>query len=70
MIMFFKKPRHRIYEYIPRFYKPESDPNERRKRKLGFKRQLGINKSKKNSFRLIALILVVLYLYLWMSGVL
>ena len=70
MIMFFKKPRHRDFEYIPRFYKPETDPDERRKRKLGFRRQLGIIKSKKNSFRLIALLLIVIYLYLWMSGVL
>jgi hypothetical protein len=70
MIMFFKRPTHKNFDYIPRFYKPETDPEERRKRKFGFKRQLGIIRSKKNSFRLIALLLIVFYLYLWMSGVL
>jgi len=27
--MLMKKPRHRIFDYPPRFYKPEEDDNER-----------------------------------------
>jgi len=34
--MLMKKPQHRIFDYPPRFYKPEQDKGERRKRKLGF----------------------------------
>jgi hypothetical protein len=68
--MFFKKPRNRVFEYIPRFYKPEDDPDEKRKRKLGFRRQLGVIKRKKGSLKLIVFLLVVLYLYLWFSGIL
>jgi len=31
-----KRPRHRVFDYPFRFYKPEEDEQERRKRKLGF----------------------------------
>jgi hypothetical protein len=37
--MLMKKPRHRIFDYTPRHYKPEEDKTERRKRRLGFSRQ-------------------------------
>ena len=26
--MFFKKPRHRVFDYTPRFYKPEEDKRD------------------------------------------
>ncbi|MGQ9798145.1 MAG: hypothetical protein ACUVRG_02460 [Ignavibacterium sp.] len=35
--MFMKKPQYRKFDYIPRFYKPELDEEERRKRRLGFR---------------------------------
>ncbi len=35
--MFFKRPKNKKFEYIPRFYVPEKDQEERRKRKLGFR---------------------------------
>lgn len=35
--MFMKRPQYRKFEYIPRFYKPELDEEERRKRRLGFR---------------------------------
>lgn len=35
--MFFKKPINKKFDYIPRFYVPEKDQEERRKRKLGFR---------------------------------
>ena len=45
--MFFKKSPHRIFDYTPRFYKPEEDKDEKRKRKLGFRRQMKIKRKKK-----------------------
>ncbi len=35
--MFFKRPVNKKFDYIPRFYVPEQDQQERRKRKLGFR---------------------------------
>lgn len=35
--MFMKRPQYRRFDYTPRFYKPELDEEERRKRKLGFR---------------------------------
>lgn len=35
--MFMKRPQYRRFDYTPRFYKPELDEEERRKRRLGFR---------------------------------
>ncbi|MCS7054002.1 MAG: hypothetical protein NZM09_09765 [Ignavibacterium sp.] len=48
--MLMKRPTYRRFEYIPRFYNPDKDEQERRKRKLGFRnyrrfdRRKGVNK--------------------------
>ena len=59
--MLFKKPKHRVFDYQPRYYKPEEDASERRKRKLGFKNNL--RSQKKSSSFLILLILLILVIY-------
>jgi hypothetical protein len=66
--MFFKRPAHRIFDYTPRFYKPDEDPDERRKRKLGFRRQLKIMRKKKNPLLWLVLIIAVIYLYIKFFG--
>ena len=63
-----RKPRHRIFDYTPRFYKPEKDVKERRKRRLGFQRQRTINKHKRNPLIWLMLIVLVIYIYLKLSG--
>lgn len=62
--MFMKKPSHRVFDYTPRFYKPDEDESERRKRRLGFRRHRTITKRKKTTNPLIwgFLILVVIYI--------
>ena len=32
--MFMKKPSHRVFDYPPRFYEPETDEREKRKTQL------------------------------------
>ena len=32
--MFMKKPSHRVFDYPARFYKPETDEKEKRKKKI------------------------------------
>lgn len=62
--MFMRKPRHKVFDYTPRHYKPEEDEDERRKRRLGFQRTRKYIKSK-NSGRIwmyVAIILAIIYL--------
>jgi len=54
--MLMKKPQHRIFDYPPRFYKPEQNEDERRKRKLGFREHLKIKR--KNRSALLWLVIV------------
>lgn len=60
--MFFKKPRHRVFDYPPRFYDPSKDENERRKRKLKFSSNRSIKSKKKSPIIWIAIIAMILYL--------
>lgn len=65
--MFMKKPRYRIFDYTPRFYKPELDEKERRKRKLGFSAQRKKIQKKRNPLIWIVLLVIVIYIYLKLS---
>jgi len=66
--MFIKRPRHRIFDYTPRFYKPEEDSTEKRKKKLGFKRQLKSGRKKRNPIIWGIFVLAAIYIYLKLSG--
>ena len=63
-----KKPRHRVYDYTPRFYKPGLDEDERKKRKLGFTSQRKKIQRKGIPILWIVLILMVIYAYLKILG--
>ncbi len=66
--MFVKKPKHRIFDYTPRFYKPEDDEKEKRKKKLGFSRQLKTNRKKRSPAMWLLLTVVAIFVYLKLSG--
>ncbi|GBD86761.1 hypothetical protein BMS3Abin03_00685 [bacterium BMS3Abin03] len=66
--MLMKKPRHRIFDYTPRFYSSEKDAKERKKRKLGFTRRRKYNRTKRNPIILIVVLLIILYIYIKLSG--
>ena len=68
--MFLKKPQHRIFDYSPRFYKPESDEKERKKRKLGFASQGKQFQRKRSPILWIVLILMAIFVYLKLIGTL
>jgi len=67
--MFFKKTPHRIFDYTPRFYKPEEDKNEKLKRKLGFRRQMKMNRKKKSPMIWLLLVIIAAYIYLKLIGI-
>ncbi|CUU02066.1 hypothetical protein JGI1_00410 [Candidatus Thermokryptus mobilis] len=70
--MFFKRPQHLRFEYIPRYYKPEKDEElkrkERIKRQLKFQR-IGISERRKKSLIWWFIIVgLIFYVYLVLSG--
>jgi len=66
--MFIKKPRHRVFDYTPRFYNSEDDKDEKLKRKLGFRRQLKMNQKKRSPMLWMLFIIVAVYIYLKLIG--
>jgi len=66
--MFMKKPRHRVFDYQPRFYKPEDDPLEKKKKKLGFTRSRKFTSKKRSSYGLLLFIVAAVLLYLKYKG--
>jgi hypothetical protein len=60
--MFMKKPNHRVFDYTPRFYDPETDPVERKKRQLGFRSQRKHISRKKSPMLWIILIMAIIFI--------
>lgn len=68
MGMFMKRPAHRVFDYPPRFYKPENDETEKRKKKLGFARKIKAQRRRKSPMIWIILAIIVIFIYLKLSG--
>ncbi len=66
--MLMKKPAHRIFDYTPRFYKPEEDRDERLKRRLGFSRMRKYHQRKKSPVIWIVFIILVIFIIMRLSG--
>lgn len=67
--MFMKRPTNRIFDYPPRFYKPEEDERERKKRKLGFSRKVTTNRRKTRSPLIwIILLILIILAYIKLNG--
>ncbi len=62
--MFMKRPSHRVFDYPARFYKPELDETEKRKKKLGFSRRHKQIRRKRSPAIWGILLLIIIYLYL------
>lgn len=67
--MFMKKPGHRVFDYTPRYYVPEADEKERKKRKLGFSKQVKFKKKTRSPFIWILLAIVVYWIITKLSGI-
>jgi len=63
-----KRPRHRIFDYTPRYYDPDLDPKKLKKKKLGFAKQLKIKKKKRSPVIWIIFILIVIFIILKLNG--
>lgn len=67
-IMFMKKPRHRTFDYTPRFYDLAKDDKEKIKRRLGFTRKAKYQRKKRSPLIWIVLLILIIYLYLKFGG--
>ena len=66
--MFFKRPAHRVFDYTPRFYDPQKDEREKRKRKLGFAQQRRNLKKRRSPLIWAIFIIFVIFIYLKLTG--
>jgi len=66
--MFIKKPRNRKFDYQPRYYKPDQDKEERRKRKLGFRSNYKNKVQSKKPVAYIIMLAIILYIFLKYNG--
>jgi len=57
-----KKPKYRKFDYQPRYYNPETDETEKRKKKLGFRsaRKRAQSKVKTPLVTIILIIIIIL----------
>ena len=66
--MLMKKPRHRVFDYTPRFYKPERDELNKKRKRIKFNSVRKYQKRKKSTVIWLVLIILILYIYLKLSG--
>lgn len=67
--MFLNKPTNKKFNYQPRFYIPEKDDKERKKRKLGFRNHRSTRKKGKSSLYWIIFFAIIAYLYLHLKEI-
>lgn len=67
--MFLRKPRYHRFEYLPRFYNPDKDSTEDFRRKLRRERSSQRRRPRPLVWWL-AVAALVIYAYLYLSGVL
>ncbi|MFC2103133.1 hypothetical protein ACFLSS_01770 [Bacteroidota bacterium] len=63
-----KKPRHRVFDYSPRHYDPLTDEKEKKKRRLGLSRQRKFKSRRQSPIILFAIIGLVIYIILKLTG--
>jgi len=69
MGMFAKQPRNRKFDYTPQFYKPEEDEKEKKKKRLGFRRQLkSIRRNKRSPIIWVIISITIILIYFILKG--
>ncbi len=63
-----RKPQYRRFSYEPRYYKPELDEDERRRRRMQFRRRRALHGRARPVIYWIILFVILLYLYGFLSG--
>ena len=66
--MLMKKPQHRIFNYPSRFYKPEKDPQEKLRKRLGFQSYRKFRQKKKSPIIWLVFIIALIFIIIKLSG--
>ncbi len=66
--MFFKRTQNRRFDHIPRFYNPEDDVQEKRKKKLKFRVDASIKKKSKIPVMPLLLLAIIIYFFIKLNG--
>ena len=66
--MFMRRPTHKKFDYTPRFYKPELDEDEKRKRRLGFRSSIRKSRNTNVPWPYIIMLAIILFIFLKYSG--
>lgn len=66
--MLMKRPKHRVFDYTPRFYKPEHDEINKKRKKMNFNSVKNFQRKKRIPVIWLVLVVLLIYLYLKLSG--
>jgi len=66
--MLIKKPSHRIFDYQPRYYKPENDNKEKIRKRLRFTQRIKTKRRNLNLIYYIVLLIIVIFVYFKLRG--
>ncbi|HED08940.1 MAG TPA: hypothetical protein ENI57_12530 [Ignavibacteria bacterium] len=65
-----KQFKNRKFDYTPQFYKPDEDEKEKKKEKLGFRRQLkAIRRNKRNPIIWVIITITIILVYFKLKGI-
>jgi hypothetical protein len=65
--MLMKKPSYRVFDYTPRYYNPDKDEKEKRKKRLLFRYKRQFNRRVRSPFYWIIIFIIILFFYLKFS---
>ncbi|MDA3861228.1 MAG: hypothetical protein PF445_08365 [Melioribacteraceae bacterium] len=66
--MFFRKVENKQFDHIPRFYNPDDDIVDKRKRKLKFRVDSKLKKKSRFPIMLVLFIIVIIYFIVKLKG--
>ena len=66
--MLMKRPKHRVFDYTPRFYKSEHDEINKKRRKINFNSVTNYQRKKRSPLIWLVVVVLLIYLYLKLSG--
>ncbi len=66
--MLMKKLKHKTFNYEPRFYKPENDPELKRRHNIKFAYNSKLKSKKKIPIGLLIIFIIIVLVYLKLAG--
>lgn len=68
-MLFLKRPKYREFDYQPRYYTPEEDQVEKRKKRLKFRYNRTVKKKGGKMYTYLVLFVAIIIFYFWLNGI-